>query len=163
MKDGLLYRRVVRPILDLLRQGVTPEKIAMSAALGVALGTFPVMGLTTAMCAVVALVWRLNLAAIQIVNYLVYPLQIILLLPFYGLGEKLFHAPHLEAITIPKMIEMLRTDQQGTLALLLTATWHAIAVWCVAAPVFAAITYFAMLPALRRVLRKQVAQNAAPM
>jgi uncharacterized protein (DUF2062 family) len=48
MKEGFFYRHLVRPILDLLRQGVTPEKIALSLALGMALGVFPVLGSTTA-------------------------------------------------------------------------------------------------------------------
>src|SRR5499433_449831 len=95
MKEGLLHRRLVRPVLDLLRQGVTPEKLALSIALGLALGVFPVLGATTALCALAALILRLNLPAIQIVNYFVYPLQIALLLPFFRLGERLFHAPHL--------------------------------------------------------------------
>src|SRR5271155_6084176 len=95
MKEGFVYRRLVRPVLDLLRQGVTPEKIALSVALGVALGVFPVLGSTTALCALAALVLRLNLPAIQVVNYFVYPLQIGLLIPFFRAGEILFGAPHL--------------------------------------------------------------------
>ena len=51
MKEGFFYRRLVRPVLELLRQGVTPEKIALSLTLGVALGVFPVLGSTTALCA----------------------------------------------------------------------------------------------------------------
>ena len=34
MSAGFFYRRLVRPILDLLKQGVTPEKLALSLALG---------------------------------------------------------------------------------------------------------------------------------
>ena len=95
-KRGRFFRRrLARPIIELLRQGVTPEKMALSLALGVALGVFPVLGTTTALCALVAFIWRLNLPAIQIVNYFVYPLQIALLIPFFRLGEKLFGAPHL--------------------------------------------------------------------
>ena len=56
MKEGFFRRRVARPILELLRQGVTPEKMAMSLALGVALGVFPVLGTTTALCALAALI-----------------------------------------------------------------------------------------------------------
>ena len=95
VKDGFFLRRIARPIVELLRQGVTPEKMALSIALGVALGLFPVLGTTTALCALAALILRLNLPAIQIVNYFVYPLQIVLLIPFFRLGEKLFGAPRL--------------------------------------------------------------------
>jgi len=54
MKEGFFRRRIARPIVELLRQGVTPEKMALSLALGVALGVFPVLGTTTALCALVA-------------------------------------------------------------------------------------------------------------
>ncbi len=76
MEEGFFYRRLLRPILDLLRQGVTPEKMALSLALGGALGVFPALGCTTLLCLIAAIVLRLNLPAIQIVNYFVYPIQI---------------------------------------------------------------------------------------
>ena len=33
MKESFIYRRLIRPILELLQQGVTPEKLALSLAL----------------------------------------------------------------------------------------------------------------------------------
>src|SRR3981081_2804173 len=47
MNQGFFYRRLVRPLLDLLRQGATPEKLALSVALGAMLGVFPMLGATT--------------------------------------------------------------------------------------------------------------------
>jgi len=157
MSEGFFYRRLARPILDLLRQGVTPEKIALSVALGAALGVFPAIGWTTALCAIAALVLRLNLPAIQIVNYFVYPAQIALLIPFLRLGEKLFRAPHLP-ISVLQMQAMIRADRWAAIRLLWTTTWHAIAVWGLIAPVFVAVVYVTLAPALRHVLRKQETQ-----
>ena len=65
----------------LLGEGLSVEKISLCIALGTALGIFPVVGSTTLMSAIAALVLRLNLPAIQAVNYLVYPLQLVLLAP----------------------------------------------------------------------------------
>lgn len=90
MKNGFLYRRLAQPLLDLLRQGVTPEKLALSIALGAVFGIFPALGWTTALCALIAFLWRLNLPAIQIVNYFMYPVQIAFLLPFFRLGKNSF-------------------------------------------------------------------------
>ena len=50
MRAGFLRRRIVIPILDLLRQGITPEKIALSIALGITLGVTPVLGSTSILC-----------------------------------------------------------------------------------------------------------------
>jgi uncharacterized protein (DUF2062 family) len=159
MKEGFFYRRLVRPVLDLLRQGVTPEKIALSLTLGAALGVFPVLGSTTALCALAALVLRLNLPAIQIVNYFVYPLQIALLIPFFRLGERLFRAPHLP-LSVSQIYAMIHANMWSAIRSLWTTTWHAIVVWCVVAPVFVAIGYGILAPALRRVLRKQTSSAA---
>ena len=148
MSEGFFYRRLARPILELLWQGITPEKIALSVALGAALGIFPAIGLSTTLCAIAALFLRLNLPAIQIVNYFVYPAQIALLLPFFRLGEKLFRAPHLP-ISIEQIHAMIRADVWAAIRLLWMTTWHAIVVWCLIVPVFVAITYAILLPALR--------------
>ncbi len=42
---------------------MTPEKMALSLALGGALGVFPALGCTTLLCTLVAIVLRLNLPA----------------------------------------------------------------------------------------------------
>lgn len=153
MTKGFLTRKVVRPLLELLRQGVTPEKLSLSIALGAVLGMLPMIGWNTALCAVIALVWRLNLPAIQMMNYFVYPLQIALILPFFRLGEKLFRAPHLP-ISLAQITEMVRTNLWGAISLLWTTTWHALVVWLLIAPFVAALIYFPLLPAFRRVLKK---------
>jgi uncharacterized protein (DUF2062 family) len=155
MKEDLFHRRLVRPILDLLRQGVTPEKIALSLALGIALGVFPLLGSTTALCALAALVLRLNLTVIQLVNYFVYPLQIALLIPFFRLGERLFRAPHLP-LSVPQIYAMMHANMWNAMRSLWTTTWHAILVWCLLAPLLAAVVYAVLLPALRRVLRRHL-------
>jgi uncharacterized protein (DUF2062 family) len=155
MKEDLFHRRLVRPILDLLRQGVTPEKIALSLALGIALGVFPLLGSTTALCALAALVLRLNLTVIQLVNYFVYPLQIALLIPFFRLGERLFRAPHLP-LSVPQIYAMMHANMWDAMRSLWTTTWHAILVWCLLAPFLAAVVYAVLLPALRRVLRRHL-------
>src|SRR6202011_2430211 len=154
MNEDLFHRRLVRPILDLLRQGVTAEKIALSLALGIALGVFPLLGSTTALCALAALVLRLNLPAIQLIYCLVYPLQIALLIPFFRLGERLFRAPHLP-LSVPQIYAMIHADMWSAIRSLWNTSWHAMVVWSLLAPVFAALVYVILVPALRRVLRRQ--------
>jgi uncharacterized protein (DUF2062 family) len=154
VKEGFLWRRIRRPILELLRQGVTPEKMALSLALGMALGVFPVLGTTTALCALVAFIWRLNLPAIQMVNYFVYPLQIALLIPFFRAGEKLFGAPRLP-LSVSQILAMAHASFWGATRFLWTTIWHAALVWCLLAPAFVALLYVTLTPLLRRVARKE--------
>jgi uncharacterized protein (DUF2062 family) len=153
MSDGFLYKRVGWPVLDLLRQGVTPEKLALSLALGVALGVFPVLGTTTALCALAAFALRLNLPAIQIVNWFVYPLQFALLLPFFRLGEWIFRAPPLP-LSAMQIVAMVRASYWHSMFVLWTTTCHAILAWCLTAPVLVVALYvplrFALASARRR-------------
>jgi len=155
LKNSFFHRKLVRPLFDLLQQGITPEKIALSIALGAAIGILPALGTTTTLCALAALVLRLNLPAIQIVNYFVYPAQIVLLLPFFRLGEKLFRAQHLP-LSISQINEMIHSSAWNAIKFLWTATWHAIVVWALLAPIFVALVYVALIPLLRRALRRQV-------
>ncbi len=73
-----------------LRQGISPQRLALTLALGFAIGCIPVVGIPTVLCAAIALALRLNLPAIQAANYLVMPLQVMLIVPFVRLGGFLF-------------------------------------------------------------------------
>ena len=64
-----IFRRVVDPLLSLLRQGLSPERLALSVAVGIALGVLPVLGTTTLLCTLAAILFRLNVPAMQLVNY----------------------------------------------------------------------------------------------
>jgi uncharacterized protein (DUF2062 family) len=153
MSKSFLKRKLVRPILELLKQGVTPEKMALSLALGATFGIFPALGWTTALCALAALVLGLNLPAIQLVNYFMYPVQIALLIPFFRLGERLFRAPHL-ATSVSQIYAMIHANVWDAIRILWTTTWHAIVAWCLVAPVVAVIIYAILAPLFRRVLRQ---------
>ena len=73
-----------------LRQGMSPRRLALTLALGFVVGCIPVVGLPTALCALIALTFRLNQPAIQAANYLAMPFQVALIVPLVRLGEKLF-------------------------------------------------------------------------
>jgi uncharacterized protein (DUF2062 family) len=159
VQKGFFYERLVWPILRLLRQGVTPEMMALSLALGGALGVFPALGCTTLLCTIVAIVLRLNLPAIQIVNYFVYPIQIALLLPFFRLGEKLFRAAPLP-VSMAQIQGMIHANPWAAVRFLWTTTWHAIVAWGLIAPVFVGLAYLILTPVLRRVLHREVTPTA---
>lgn len=73
-----------------LRQGISPRRLALTLALGFAIGCIPVVGIPTVLCAALAIVLRLNQPAIQAANYAAMPLQILLIVPFMKLGKWMF-------------------------------------------------------------------------
>lgn len=149
---AFLTRRLLEPIKRLLFQGITPEKVALSLALGAVLAIFPVLGSTTLLCALAAVVLRLNLPALQLVNYLMYPLQLALVVPFMRTGARLFRTPQL-SLSLAQMLAMFRHDWSHTLGLLWVSALQAIVVWTLCAPIVAALLYFALLPLLVRLAR----------
>lgn len=126
--------------MQAIRQGVTPRKLAVTCALGVVVGLFPVLGVTTLFCLGVAVVFKLNLAIIQLVNYLVAPLQILLIVPLIKTGTYFFNYPF--DYTLEQLKMMFKTDiglvlQEAGIAVLL-----GIGVWVViSAPLFTFIFY----------------------
>lgn len=72
-----------------LLEGISPERLAITLALGFVLGFIPLIGLPTALCAIVAAALRLNLPAIQAANYAAMPFQIALIVPFVRMGGKI--------------------------------------------------------------------------
>jgi len=156
MKSGWMRNRIAVPILDLVRQGITPEKIALSIAFGVTLGVAPVIGSTSILCFLAAILFRLNMPAIQLVNYCVYPLQFALLIPFLRMGEWLFAARPVK-LSLDQILHLIRTDAWAAIAALWTATLHALVVWLALGSLAVPVLYLILRPAL-----KKLGQSARP-
>ena len=154
MTESFWQRRIRGPVIQLLRQGLTPEKLALTIALGIVLGTIPVLGSTSLACAGVAAVLGLNQAAIQGVNYLVYPLQLALLIPFLRIGSMLFgdNSFHLGLTEVKTMAQ---AGMLKAIATLWTTTLHGLAAWALLAVPAAAILYFAICPILKLAAQRQ--------
>jgi uncharacterized protein (DUF2062 family) len=138
----------VAPLLQLLRQGVTPEKLALSVALGAVIAIVPVLGVSTALCALLAVALRLNMPAIQVVNYLLTPVQLLLIIPFLRFGEWLTGASRYP-VTLESGLALLSHGILDAVRVLWDAIVHATAGWIVLAP-FAAVALYAICKPLFR-------------
>jgi uncharacterized protein (DUF2062 family) len=149
-QKSIFQRKIVDPIVTLLRQGLTVEKIALGLSVGVVIGIFPVIGITTVLCAIAAIVLRLNLPAMQVVNYLVYPLQIVLLIPFFHFGALLFGvAP--PPWSASDLMAMFRDDFWGAIRQLWDITMRAIVGWSLICVPMMAAMYYTLKPLLKRI------------
>jgi uncharacterized protein (DUF2062 family) len=128
MNKEFLYKKAIEPAVALIKQGVSPEKISLGMACGIILGVFPVLGSTTILCGLAAIIFRLNLPAVQLVNYMVYPLQLVLLIPFFHLGNLLFQVEPLP-LSAQELITLLRSDLWGTVRAFWSTTLQAIVAW----------------------------------
>lgn len=160
-QGGFWRRRVLGVILAQLKQGITPDKIALTLALGGVLATFPILGSTTILCGLAAVVLKLNQPIIQLANWLAYPLQILLLIPFYRLGEYLFGTPHL-SLSIPQMVQRFDAGPLKFIADFGIIALGGIGAWCVTAPLAIAVIYFALRWSLRALAARTERRNATP-
>lgn len=122
--------------------------------LGFAIGVIPILGVTTLLCTALALALRLNLVAIQAANWLVYPAQIALLIPFYRAGEWAFGAERLPLMPAD-ILALFQDSFWGAISALWDTTLRAVAVWGVAALIAAPLLYAVLVPLLRRVMKRQ--------
>ena len=145
------YRRIALPICALLRLGASPEKLAWSLAIGIAIGINPLLGTTTLLCLAVAFVFRLNVAASQLSNHIVYPLQLILVIPFIHVGTRVFHTAPL-----PLSGKDMLAEARATPIALLRQIWlwerHALAVWAVFAVILVPVIALSLTPLLKKLL-----------
>lgn len=89
-----LWQRIAAPVIKrvqvVISCGLTPRELALTLCLGSALGVMPLVCGVSLICIIVAHVMRLNQVALQSVNYLLWPAQLALFVPFFKLGAWLF-------------------------------------------------------------------------
>lgn len=143
--SGFFRRRLVEPLLALLRQGVAPDRLALCVAVGVAVGCIPILGLSTILCTLIALSFRLNLAAMQLVQAVMAPLQLLLIVPFVRLGEWLMRAAP-QPVSIRAGLELMKQGVWHTVVVLKDAIIHAGIAWVLVAPLFVYLFYRILKP-----------------
>jgi uncharacterized protein (DUF2062 family) len=129
-----LRRRIVDPLLMLLKQGMAPDRLALCVAIGIVVGNIPILGVSSILCGVIALVFRLNLPAIQLVQAAMAPTQVLLIIPFVRLGEWILRAPP-QAISIKEGLALVARGIPHAVIVLWDAIVHAGFAWILIAPI----------------------------
>jgi uncharacterized protein (DUF2062 family) len=146
---SLWRRRVVELTLGQLRQGITPQKIALTIALGFILGLFPLLGTTTALCALFGLCLKLNQPIIQLVQWMAAPLQIPGIYLFVRIGEWLTRSPPV-SFSVTALLRAFKASPLDFLKQYGTTGLRGVLAWCLIAPLVAVLIYGASLPLLKR-------------
>ena len=148
-KGGPWYRRLLTdPLLEQLKQGITPDEVALTMAVGFMIGTFPVLGTTTVLCLLVGPLLKLNQPVLQIVNHSTYPLQLIGIPLFIRLGEWLYSAPPVP-FSVLQMVEKFRKAPVSFFHHFAWTFVHCITAWFIVAPVMGLAIFLVARPLLR--------------
>lgn len=148
--------RLLDWVVHQFTQGFTPEKLALTLAVGSACGLFPVVGTTTLLCFAAGVALRLNQPAIQVVNGVCAPVHVPVILGLYHLGNLLFGVrPHvygsrffMNMFWVFWDTPAVFFDRFGLLAV------HLVCAWAVLAPVWITLVYFGTLPVLKEIDRR---------
>ena len=158
---GSLRSRIAAPILEQITQVLSPDTIALTIGVGLAIAVIPVIGVTTILSFLAAWAFRLNQPIMQAINWTSYPLQLLMLFPFIRMGEWLFGAPRL-SLSLEEMVALGRADPLGALARLGTTAAHAVVAWGLAVPLIVAGAYYGSRPLLRALARRAPPEPAEP-
>jgi uncharacterized protein (DUF2062 family) len=140
-----------------LAEGISPRRLALTLAIGFAIGCIPVAGVPTAVCILLAVTLRLNLPVLQAANYLVMPLQWLLMAPFVRMGQWLFHGVSTSTQAL-KLSSLLHLSPQELLAQLSGLAGHAMAAWLLIALPAVVLMTEALTRLLRRVPAMAIAE-----
>jgi uncharacterized protein (DUF2062 family) len=155
-----LKRRLLDPLLALLRQGMAPSRLALCVAIAVVVGNIPILGISTIICALIALVFRLNLPAIQLVQASMAPTQLLLIIPFVRLGEWIVHAPR-QAVSIKEGLTLISHGLWPAIVVLRDAILHAALAWIIVAPFCIYVLQRLLTPIFERMAAQVRRQPAA--
>jgi uncharacterized protein (DUF2062 family) len=144
-----LYRQIIEPLLAFLKQGMSPPRLALCVAIGVVVGNIPILGVSTILCTVIALVFRLNLPAIQVVQAAMAPSQVLLIIPFVRLGEWMLRVPP-QPLSLKAGLALMAEGVIPAVRGLWDAIVHAGFAWLLVAPVAIYLFYRALTPLFER-------------
>jgi uncharacterized protein (DUF2062 family) len=149
-QSGFWRRRLGEPVLVQLTQGVTPDQLAATFAVGAACALFPFLGFTSLLTLGVGIVLRMNQPILHTLNQLLGPLQLVLILAYVRAGECIWR----DRENHFSVTDMLRTFQDVSFGEFLQrfgwAGIHAFTAWLVSVPLILAAVYYPLRPVLAK-------------
>ena len=145
---------LIQPFARFLKTGLSPNKLSLSFSLGICLGITPLPGTTTLSCTIAAILLRLNFGAIQLINYMVFPIQLLLIIPFFK-GGALITGSDVISGTLSTFIDRFRLDWWGTFSKLGLTAIAALAIWALVCIPLGLLLYQISLPVFRRIIEKE--------
>ncbi len=161
-KRSFWQRRVLDPIVAQLTQGITPDRIAASLAVGTLCSLFPFFGFTTLLNLGVGVWLRLNQPLLHTLNQLLGPVQVVMIFVYVRLGEFIWGATS-DKFTLAEVIATFR--EASILEFLERFGWagvHAFTAWTITAPVLLASIYYPLRPVIKKLARLRARPATSP-
>ncbi|KMZ57087.1 Cytoplasmic membrane protein [Zostera marina] len=162
-KTGLgrwLHKKVVDPLLQILKRGAEPKQLAFSTALGLTLGIFPICGVTVVLCgfAIALLGKNCHGPSMMLANFVTTPIELSLVIPFLRLGEFISGGDQFP-LTSDALKKVLTGEASKEVLL---SIFNALVGWFVAAPFILAALFVMFLPCFKFLIKKFSSLPANP-
>ncbi|KAI3717669.1 hypothetical protein L1987_69430 [Smallanthus sonchifolius] len=139
-----LNKKVVDPFVEILSRGAEPKQLAFSAALGITLGLFPIVGVPFFFCvlAIALLGTSINAPTVMLANFVITPVELSLIIVFLRFGEFLTGGSH-----FPLTSDALKRVLTGKASMeIVLSIVHALLGWLVMAPFILGLAYVILVP-----------------
>jgi len=130
-----LVKRRIQKSMDLikafLQTGMSVQKLTTTILIGIFLGISPLIGLTTIVGFLAALLFKLNMVLLQTIQYTLAPVQLILFIPFIKLAKWVSGDTRL--VQPEEFLQMFKTNGLKTLQEIGITYLISIAIWAASA------------------------------
>lgn len=149
----LRFNILVSKITALFKQGLTARELTESIVASGLISIIPILGVSTFMITTLSLKRKLNLPIMLSLSYLMWPLQILLILPFIKLGEFVFsvQAPN---HTVEEIIHSFQISFFNTISHLSFELLCGLCAWFLIAVPVAIVIYLLLLLLLKLFLNR---------
>lgn len=141
-----LRELVIRPVKQIVTSGLSPRILALTICVGGAIGLLPLLWGSSLLCLWLAQRFKLNHLVLQSVNYLLYPAQLALLVPFCKLGLLLL--PFGATVAPDQLGQLLTAFPAGIIQMLPLVFWltcKAVVAWLITVPPLGLLVYLVLL------------------
>lgn len=136
------YRTNKQRLTDQIRQELSASKLAMALSWGLFLGVIPIFcGANIALGALVCWRFKLNHLLVQLISNLIYPLQILLFIPFIQLGVSFFSTEEF-VFSGKAILDIFKTDAWNGIRLLGHWNLYGLLAWLLICSPFCFGLYF---------------------
>jgi uncharacterized protein (DUF2062 family) len=77
----------------LFKQGLTPIQLTQSILVSALISIIPILGVSTFLLTVLSIKRNLNLPIMIAISYILWPIQLLMIIPFINIGEFIFSIP----------------------------------------------------------------------
>ncbi|XP_074567948.1 uncharacterized protein LOC141824537 [Curcuma longa] len=147
-----LKKKIVDPLMQIIRRGAEPKQLALSTALGITLGVFPICGTTVFLCGLaIGLIGKhCHAPTLMLANFVATPIELSLIVPFLRLGELISGGDH-----FPLTSDALKKVITGQASKdVLVSILHALLGWIIAAPFILATLYTLLVPCFKLLVHR---------